>query len=280
MPWPQSRARRQLLALARGREKARSPNCNGVRIPCFFVSVSLQGLQQQHPFSTCLGSASFANQFRTPSPFVQATSAAISQPPRDVDRLASVIIDKESLVTCDADNPDVCSICTGRFQHGQTVCRVACVRLFHSDFWNAYLLKLNKCRNDGADRQLGHEGEAATAAEDRAASGRHSTEDSSSNRPPPEPFEGGSSWSGRGPDREPRVRRTFREECTNPERPLDWSNFDIGLVVRAFRTNLLGRIKMTLRKLHLRWWHTFEHTTQKFLERVGVAQRVIDCILG
>ena len=42
---------------------------------------------------------------------------------------------------------------------------------------------------------------------------------------------------GRGPDHEPRTRRTFRDEGENPENPDDWTNFDIGKVVRLFRDN-------------------------------------------
>ncbi len=38
---------------------------------------------------------------------------------------------------------------------------------------------------------------------------------------------------GRGPDLQ-RVRRTRRDAGSNPERPDDWANFDIGRVVRLF----------------------------------------------
>ena len=60
---------------------------------------------------------------------------------------------------------------------------------------------------------------------------------------------------GRGPDQHQRVRRTYRDAGENPERPDDWTNFDIGRVVRLFRTDRIGSIRLSLRKLHVRWWH-------------------------
>ena len=50
--------------------------------------------------------------------------------------------------------------------------------------------------------------------------------------------------------------------------------FDIGRVVRLFRTDKVGSIRMSLRKLHVRWWHASHHTMRKMLERCGVADRV------
>ena len=37
-------------------------------------------------------------------------------------------------------------------------------------------------------------------------------------------------------------------------------------------------MRLSLRKLHARWWHASEHTMRRFLERVGVAQMVLDLI--
>ena len=48
--------------------------------------------------------------------------------------------------------------------------------------------------------------------------------------------------------------------------------------MRLFRTNREGAIRLSLRKLHTRWWHASEHTMKRFLERVGVSQRVLDII--
>ena len=109
-------------------------------------------------------------------------------------------------------------------------------------------------------RELGADGEEQIAREDRAA----------------EPS--ASSSGGRGPDREPRERRTYRDQGDNPEAAHDWSNFDIGRVVRIFRTKRESAIRLSLRKLHVRWWHASEHTMKRFLQHVGVEDRVLDLI--
>ena len=83
---------------------------------------------------------------------------------------------------------------------------------------------------------------------------------------------------GRGPDQQQRVRRTYRDVGANPERPDDWTNFDIGRVVRLFRTDKIGAIRLSLRKLHVRWWHASHHTMRRMLERCGVADHVLQMI--
>ena len=82
----------------------------------------------------------------------------------------------------------------------------------------------------------------------------------------------------RGPDLAQRVRRAYQDQGDSPENSSDWSNFDIGRVVRLFRTNRPGAIRLSLRKLHVRWWHSSEHTMRKFLDRVGVSKQVLDLI--
>ena len=74
------------------------------------------------------------------------------------------------------------------------------------------------------------------------------------------------------------MRRTYKDAGDNPENPHDWTNFDIGKVVRLFRTSREGAIRLSLRKLHTRWWHASEHTMRRFLERVGVNERVLEMI--
>lgn len=145
-------------------------------------------------------------------------------------------------------------------------------------------------------RELGADGEARIAEDDRRQAQDHDPEASSSNNARgsrmAEP--GGTQGAGegqptdtgaapreraaRGPDQGERVRRSLRDQGTGPESPHDWSYFDIGRVVRLFRTNREGAIRLTLRKLHVRWWHASEHTMRRFLERVGVSQRVLDLI--
>ena len=63
-----------------------------------------------------------------------------------------------------------------------------------------------------------------------------------------------------------------------PHSTNDWTHFDIGRVVRLFRTNQPGAIRLSLRKLHVRWWHASVSVMTKFLDRVGVPQRVLDLI--
>ena len=82
----------------------------------------------------------------------------------------------------------------------------------------------------------------------------------------------------RGPDREQRIRRTFRDEGAGPDNIHDWTDFDIGRVVRIFRTSRTSAIRFSLRKLHVRRWHASEHTMCRFLERVGVSEAVLKLI--
>ena len=144
--------------------------------------------------------------------------------------------------------------------------------------------------------ELGQEGEAAVARADeyarrgqvevirpKPASGhddgppQHSTSASSSSSAAASPPQDGPR-AVRGPDLGPRQVRTFRDEGTNPENPSDWTNFDIGKVVRVFRTDNEASIRQSLRKLHVRWWHASEHTMKRFLEKVGVSTKALDLI--
>ena len=133
--------------------------------------------------------------------------------------------------------------------------------------------------------ELGASGEDRVARADRAAAAAASSSVSSSSAAPLDPTASSSSGgreaeagTGADPDREPRTRKTFRDEGDNPEHPDDWSSFDIGKVVRLFRTNRESAIRLSLRKLHVRWWHASKHTMHKFLERVGVSDKVLRLI--
>ncbi len=90
-------------------------------------------------------------------------------------------------------------------------------------------------------RELGGEGEQIITDEDAEAAGERR-----------ESAPSGSSSSSRGPDEGQRIRRTYRDKGDNPERPHDWSNFDIGRIVRIFRTDRTAAIRLSLRKLHVR----------------------------
>ena len=83
---------------------------------------------------------------------------------------------------------------------------------------------------------------------------------------------------GRGPDQEPRVRRQYQDAGAGPEQATDWTNFDIGRVVRVLRTDRIGDIRLTLRKLHVRWWHASHNSMKRMLERCGVADHVLQML--
>jgi hypothetical protein len=58
-----------------------------------------------------------------------------------------------------------------------------------------------------------------------------------------EPVQEDEARRARGPDLVPRHRRSWREQGDNPERPHDWTQFDIGRVIRIFRTHREGAIR-------------------------------------
>ena len=113
--------------------------------------------------------------------------------------------------------------------------------------------------------------------------------------PPPNVQEGGSSSSaagaappapqpadaepgarqGRGPDQEPRERRTWAESGVGPETPADWTSFDIGRVLRVLRAGGDASCRRVLRKLHLRWWHASADTMRRLLSNAGLPERVL-----
>ena len=132
-------------------------------------------------------------------------------------------------------------------------------------------------------RELGQGGEEAAAAADRlppvapapAGGQSASSSDVAAVPPPPQPH---AQPAVRGADLLPRERRAWRERGDNPENINDWTTFDIGRVTRVLRTNNNAAVRLTLRKLHVRWWHASAATMVKFLDRVGVSQKVLDAI--
>ena len=75
---------------------------------------------------------------------------------------------------------------------------------------------------------------------------------------------------GRGPDQQQRVRRTFQDQAAGPERPNDWTQFDISRVVRTLRLGTEAARRRELRKLHIRWWHASAASMIRLLDRAGV----------
>ena len=58
----------------------------------------------------------------------------------------------------------------------------------------------------------------------------------------------------------------------------DWTGFDLGRVLRVFRNADPNTCKLSLRKLHLRWWHAQAQSMMRLLEHAGVPKAVIDLI--
>ena len=106
------------------------------------------------------------------------------------------------------------------------------------------------------------------------------------NLPIPEQQEGGSSSSasgaaprqGRGPDLDPRERRTWTETATGPETPSNWTEFDIGRVLRALRSGSRAAQQRIIRKLHMRWWHAPAETMRRCLAHAGLPTTITDLV--
>ncbi len=78
---------------------------------------------------------------------------------------------------------------------------------------------------------------------------------------------------GRGPDQQPRVRRTWADTGVGEGQEPDWTHFDVGRAVRALRVGTEAQMRLTSRKLHLRWWHAQAATMQHGCHRGPPVQR-------
>ncbi len=58
----------------------------------------------------------------------------------------------------------------------------------------------------------------------------------------------------------------------------DWTHFDIKRVLRTLRLAEQPQCKLTLRKLHLRWWHASAKAMQNLLGRAGIPDMVLKLI--
>eukprot|EP00971_Amphidinium_carterae_P326242 6456928-Amphidinium_carterae.1 len=84
--------------------------------------------------------------------------------------------------------------------------------------------------------------------------------------------------AGRGPDREPRERRTTAEQGTTTIVGADWSRFDKHSSLRGLRLSSEGGKRRILRKLHLRWWHASAAAMHRILKAAGLQKDVLDMI--
>ena len=71
-------------------------------------------------------------------------------------------------------------------------------------------------------------------------------------------------------------RKKWKDSGTQDtgETPSNWSGFDLSRVLRVLRNADLPSCRLTLRKLHLRWWHAPAAAMTKLLERAGVSKEV------
>ena len=82
----------------------------------------------------------------------------------------------------------------------------------------------------------------------------------------------------RGPDQKPRTCRTWADAGVGPEEAPDWTSFDIGRTVRALKICTPAQARLSLRKLHQRWWHAQAATMTRILKRAGVPRQVCGMI--
>ena len=75
-------------------------------------------------------------------------------------------------------------------------------------------------------------------------------------------------------------RTTRRDIGVGPAHPDDWSHFDINNVLRLLRIGNQTQARLTLRKLHIRWWHASTAAMTRLLERAGVPREVLNLLPG
>ena len=93
---------------------------------------------------------------------------------------------------------------------------------------------------------------------------------------PDHPADGGEQREAgrRGPDLEQRERRAYRDQDAGPANLQDWSRFDVTGSLRALRSVHPPTLDRTLRKLHLRWWHSGPSNMISMLRAAGVPEEV------
>ncbi|OLP83040.1 hypothetical protein AK812_SmicGene36245, partial [Symbiodinium microadriaticum] len=122
-----------------------------------------------------------------------------------------------------------------------------------------------------------HEPCPIAAAERRAVTADHDA--SGTNAPEPSAASGAHAPArGRGPDIEPRNRRTWAEGEAQTPIPSDWSSFDVQSCFRALRNSDPSGQRRLLRKLHLRWWHASADKMQRLLRAAGIPKEVSDLV--
>ena len=85
---------------------------------------------------------------------------------------------------------------------------------------------------------------------------------------------------GRGPDVAQRERHAIRrvDAAVGPENAADWTHFDIKRVLRTLRLASPAQCQLTLRKLHIRWWHAKAAAMHRLLSAAGVPKEILELI--
>ena len=83
---------------------------------------------------------------------------------------------------------------------------------------------------------------------------------------------------GRGPELEPRERRTWSEADVQTPSPSDWSSFDVQASMRGLRHGNEAQRRQILRKLHLRWWHCSTDRMTRILKAAGLGNEILDLV--
>eukprot|EP00971_Amphidinium_carterae_P149187 2958012-Amphidinium_carterae.3 len=85
------------------------------------------------------------------------------------------------------------------------------------------------------------------------------------------------STPGRGPDHQQRVRRVFAEEGAQTEGTghIDWRYFDVDKAMRNLHSASQRTRLLTLRRLHVRWFHCTASQLSQILRHAGISEEVI-----
>ena len=83
----------------------------------------------------------------------------------------------------------------------------------------------------------------------------------------------------RGPGAAP-IRRKWADSGAGPEADSQWQSFDIGRPVRALKVSTPAQARLSLIKLHLRWWHAGAATMHRILQHAGVPKEVLNLLPG
>jgi len=76
----------------------------------------------------------------------------------------------------------------------------------------------------------------------------------------------------------PKAKGKLFDDMKGPADPDDWSQFDVKRVLRTLRMCTMSQAKVTLRKLHIRWFHASAQTMENLLGRAGVPKEHLDLI--